>query len=205
MPEFINFNGDINSCTDEIFRIVKAGEIDKKSVLRVVDLIYSWGGRSGRQFYAAYNGRNSPRLDLQNDESVYETYLDGVKSANLGKPESIDIFCKIRGIGSSYASKHSYFWSANSDNPLIIVDSKIAGCLGYPTVARLEAVSSYAKTVEAFKNKAIAEFGECDPFKIERALFAFHDNYFLNNNSGWKSNDEGRDYEEAIRLSKLLF
>ena len=205
MLEFIKFTDDTNSCTEEIFNIVKSGKTDKKSVLRVVDLIYSWGGPSGRLFYAAFNGQNAPRVDLENDESVFGRYLDGIKLAKLGKPESIKIFCKIRGIGASYASKHAYFWSTNSENPLIIVDSKIAGSLGYRTIEHLEAKSNYAETVESFKKKAIIEFNESNPSKIERALFSFHNHYFLNDNSGWKNSYESKDYPEAVRLSKVLF
>ena len=205
MIEYIVFDGDINSCTNEIFDLVKSSRTNKASVLRVVDLIYSWGGRSGRLFYASTKGKFSPRKELETNEDTFSKYLKGVALAQAGKSDSIDQFCKVNGIGPSYASKHAYFWSINSENPLIIVDSKIAGALGYKTIDELEKRHNYKNIVESFKNKAVDEFEEANPSKIERALFAFHKYYFLNNNNDWKNNIEGHDYDEALKLAEILF
>lgn len=205
MIDYIIFKDDINSCTNEIFSIVKSERADKASILRVVDLIYSWGGRSGRLFYASSKGRTSPREELEVNESVFLKYMKGIELAKRGDPDSILKFCEINGIGPSYASKHAYFWSLNSNNPLIIVDSKIAGSLGYKTINSLQNDFSYEKIVAAFKVKAFEEFGEYNPSSVERALFAFHNNYFLNNNSGWRNKIENTDQSEALRLAKILF
>ena len=205
MIKYIIFDGNINSCTDEIFSIVKFNEINKLSILRVIDLIYSWGGRSGRLFYASSRGKLSPRENLEVNESALKKYIDGVKLARNGNPDSIKYFCEINGIGPSYASKHAYFWSLNSNNPLIIVDSKIAGSLGYKNINSLQKNFSYKKIITSFKNKALEEYNFSNPSNIERALFAFHNHYFLNDNSGWKNNIEGQDYAEALKLAKILF
>ena len=205
MVEYIVFNGDINSCTNEIFTLVKANDLNKSSILRVVDLIYSWGGKSGRMFYASIKGEISPRQSLGEDDVVFSKYLQGVQLAKQGSTESIKKFCSIDRIGLSYASKHAYFWSLGSENPLIIVDSKIAGTLGYKTISSLESKLDYKLIVKAFKDKAIEVFNEDDPSKVERALFAFHNHYFLNDNSGWKNKIKSQDFCEAENLANVLF
>lgn len=202
---YITFDNNLNACTTEITELTKIKEPDKSIVLRVVDLIYSWGGPSGRMFYVKSNGKISPREELETNESVYELYMEGARLAQQGNAKSIDTFKSIKGIGPSYASKHSYFWSLNSNSPLIIVDSKIAGALGYRTIEQLEKVSTYAETVESFIAKSKEVFNLNNPSQIERALFAFHNNYFLNDNKGWKRDESSEDYEIAKELSKKLF
>ena len=125
--------------------------------------------------------------------------------AKKGIPESIEIFNSINGIGASYASKHSYFWSIHSESPLIVVDSKIVGTLGYNSIQSHKKQSSYSQTVKAFVDKSIEEFGESNPSSIEQALFSFHNFYFLNDNTGWKNQTEFNDYHEAQKLALTLF
>ncbi|PKG59208.1 hypothetical protein [Shewanella sp. GutDb-MelDb] len=203
--KYIVFEGDINSCTDEIYNLVKENDLNKLSVLRVVDLIYSWGGPSGRMFYASIQGKSIPRESLENDDSVFSKYLEGIRLAKQGSTESIKIFGEIDGIGPSYASKHACFWSCRSESPLIIVDSKIAGSLGYKTIANLKRIVSDRAIVTAFKNKAIEEYNESSPIKVERALFAFHNHYFLNGNNGWKNKIQSKDFAEAQNIASVLF
>jgi len=205
MIKYIIFDGNINSCTNEIFSIIKSDKIDNSSILRVIDLIYSWGGKSGRMFYASSRGQLSPREDLEVNKEALIKYMKGIELAMSGNPDSINYFCQINGIGKSYASKHAYFWSLNSSNPLIIVDSKIAGSLGYQTINSLQNNFSYESIIASFKSKAFDEFADGNPSNVERALFAFHNHYFLNDNSGWKNNIENHDYDEALRLAKTLF
>jgi hypothetical protein len=50
----------------------------------------------------------------------------------------------------------------------------------------------------------MAKYKLSRPTDIERALFCFHDNYFLNNNRGWKKYTDRTDYDEALRISRLL-
>jgi hypothetical protein len=185
--------------------LTKISNPDKFTVLHVVDLIYSWGGRSGRMFYSKTKEKISPREELEKNEAVYNIYVRGLKLAQEGKTESLEIFKTIRGIGSSYASKHSYFWSLNSNSPLIIVDSKIAGALGFTTIDKLENMSPYNETIKSFIDKSIEVFNSKNPSKVEKALFSFHNFYFLNDNSGWKNQEESEDFEVAKELSKILF
>ncbi len=205
LTKYIRFDGNINSCTSEIFTLVKATEITKANILRVVDLIYSWGGPSGRMFYASKKGEIAPRESLENDDSVFSIYMNAIQLAKQGKEESINEFCKIAGIGRSFGSKHAYFWSLDSKNPLIIIDSKIAGALGYSTIESLDKAHKYGEIVSKFRTLALEKFNEDDPSKIERALFAFHNYYFLNDNSGWKNEVSGHNFPEANALSAKLF
>jgi len=205
MVEYIVFNGDISLCTNEIFTLIKSQDISRPTVLKIIDLIYSWGGKSGRMFYASVNGKISPRQSLDQKDSVFNKYLQGVMLAKKGDIRSIKKFCEIDGIGLSYASKHAYFWSLDSEKPLIIVDSKIAGSLGHFTIQSLERVHKYEDIVFEFRNKSLKEFNEDNPNKTERALFAFHNHYFLNDNSGWKNRLESKDFTEASPLANKLF
>ena len=204
ISQFIDFKGNINDCLRDIRKIVLSEKFEKSEVLRVVDLIYSWGGKSGRMFYAETKGNRSPRKRLE-ESAVFSDYMDGVKLAQKGNANSIEVFKGIDGIGSSYASKHAHFWSLINKKPLVIIDSKIAGSLGYKTISDLETVIKYDQVIELFSNKAEQEFDDRDPTKIERALFAFHNHYFLNDNSGWKNRSEKKNFGEAQKLSEILF
>jgi hypothetical protein len=44
-----------------------------------------------------------------------------------------------------------------------------------------------------------------DTSKVERSLFAFHNFYFLNDNSNWKNKDQFKDCKEAENIAKKLF
>lgn len=202
LRKFFTFSGDINACTSELKRITSA-ELTTENILTVVDLIYSWGGRSGRMFYA--KGKKCvPRKKIE-EEEVLAIYKTGIDLAKSGSVESIKFFQKVEGIGPSYASKHAYFWSLNSEFPLIIIDSKIAGALGYNTIPHLFRNTSYSEIISEFTKKSEEVFSEKDPSKIERALFSFHNNYFLNNNEGWKKSIQIlKDKGEAERIAKAL-
>ena len=141
---YINFFGTINSCAEEIGRLISAENLNREIILRVIDLIYLWGGRSGRMFYSENRGV-IPR-DLLETDQVFQIYLNGIHEAKMGKPLSREIFSNIKGIGTSYSSKHAYFWSLNSGSRLIIVDSKIAGALGFASIQELYQNISYEES-----------------------------------------------------------
>ena len=191
---------DINACESEIIKLTTSNEkLSKSKILRVVDLIYSWGGKSGRGFYIKEfhdkaKNRISAREELESNDNTFKKYLEGIDLAKKGKTESLEKFKKIRGIGNSFGTKHSYFWSINSIYPLIVIDSKIAGALGYKTIDLLEKNFDYQKILKSFVDKTELEFQEKNPIKVERALFAFHNFYFLNDNSNWA---QGLDIEYA--------
>jgi len=55
------------------------------------------------------------------------------------------------------------------------------------------------------KDLKLEEFNKDNPSKVERALFAFHNHYFLNDNNGWKNKEESKDFTEASTLANKLF
>lgn len=208
LKKFIQFDKDIGVCISEINELTKNSNPSKVTVLRVIDLIYSCSGPSGRMFYAKTKGKRSAREDFDLLDEVYCRYLEGVYEAQNGNPDCIKIFNSIRGIGASYASKQAYFWSQHSNYPLIIIDSKIAGALGYKTIDKLNQVLTYKNAIKAFIKKAKKELNTVDPSQMEKSLFAFHDFYFLNDNSNWKRKEistSNKDYNAAVKLSKVLF
>ncbi|MDE0472518.1 MAG: hypothetical protein OXH57_11315 [Ekhidna sp.] len=69
-------------------------------------------------FYAIDKNREVPREKLEDDCRILHQYLEGVQLARKGEPKSIESFKSVPGIGPSYASKHSYFWSLHSETPL---------------------------------------------------------------------------------------
>jgi hypothetical protein len=197
----------INQCTEEIKKLSQIENPSKSDVLKVVDLINAWGGRSGRMFYASKKGGPIARQVLEDDLRQFDTYLEGIKLAKEGNVRCMDEFVRVYGIGPSFASKHSYFWSLHSDSPLIILDSKIAGALGSNTLSELYKKTSYKEVISEFMLKSISVFGQKDASKVERALFAFHNNYFKNDNSGWKRKPfrENKDLDIAKGLAIKLF
>jgi hypothetical protein len=191
-------------CEDEIrvlIRNIQNPELEKDSVLRVVDLIYRWGGPSGRMFYIA---KNKPRKKLQLAEDLFGRYCDAIELAKKGKSSSKFLFQSIPGIGSSFASKHAAFWSYYSPTPLIVIDSKIAGCFGFENLEELEKEISFDEILLTFKMKG--KLINLNIQDVEKALFTFHKNYFNNENDGWnpKPTEIVKDKLEAERLALIL-
>jgi hypothetical protein len=175
----------------------------KSGILEVIDLIYAWGGRSGRMFYFERNG-TVPREHIESIE-MFSLYVQGIRQAQTSDPDAFSTFQKIFGIGSSFASKHAYFWSKKSKNRLIIIDSKISGALGYATIGSFLNHHPYNHIIEQFTLKAGSEFNKPDGSLVEKALFAFHNNYFLNDNLGMRKGAlQIRDIMEAKRLKDKL-
>ena len=48
LSKYLNITGNINWCTKEIIKLTSQNNPSKKIILRVIDLIYSWGGQIGR-------------------------------------------------------------------------------------------------------------------------------------------------------------
>jgi hypothetical protein len=199
-------------CEHQILSInkkVKNPFNEKNEVFKVIDLIYRWGGPSGRMFYNGLNSNgNSPRRELEIQNDLFTRYCDAIDLARAGKVSSKFLFETIPGIGSSFASKHAAFWSSESKRPLIVIDSKIAGCFGKQNLKLFEKENHYESTLNQF-----VEYGKSLTFskksqEIERALFTFHLHFFNNENTDWQTNKkeayEDKDYQIAESLAKQL-
>lgn len=205
MNKFINYNGSLLEIENKIEELVVQDSLEDEKILHVVDLIYRWGGKQSRLFYS----RKDKITQLSFRDLLVNnlgTYKEAVENAKIGNPDSERMFRNVKGIGVSYSGKHAHFWSRGKpQNTLIIIDQKIAGMLGFKTVQALYHNFTYKKLVQDFATKSFVEFREYIPHKVEKALFAFHNHYFLNNNSGWKNKKEFIDYKEAKKLSEILF
>ena len=205
--EFSNYNGSPRDCEIEINRIIGTINPDNinlknNEILKVIDLINQWGGQTSRQFYSrhAKNNFQSPR-----DRIIASPNLNIYKQ---GIMESMDInetafltFKKIYGIKDSFSGKHAMFWS---DFNLIIIDNKIAGALGYKTPTWLLNNRPYQDILNDFR-KIQNENNFLKPTMVERSLFAFHSNYFKNDNSGFKSNiTDFTDRQYALEIGRIL-
>jgi hypothetical protein len=159
-------------------------------------------------FYANAKDKKSSRDNLEKNEMLYEIYCDAIELAKDGKISSKFLFQSIPGIGSSFATKHAAFWSSNSINPLIVLDSKIAGTLGFKTLNDLEKEIDYYSVLNEFSNLAKIKINSAKKTSqnLEKALFTFHNHYFLNDNKGWlsKVNSNDKDYSVAKVLAKTL-
>jgi hypothetical protein len=195
---------------DEIINKIDDLNKQKQLVLTVVDLIYRWGGPSGRMFYARQEKNKSRRENLENKTMLYQLYCDGVELARKGKISSKFLFESIPGIGPSFATKHAAFWSRKSNNPLIVVDSKIAGALGFKSVFYLEQKIDYDSLLFEFNKQARIKIISADKTaqNLEKALFTFHSHFFLNENNGWLKNinefENQKDFKIAIKIAEYL-
>jgi hypothetical protein len=181
IAKYSSFKGSTIECERLIKAIVTKKSVSDAEILCAIDLINQWGGRTSRLFYTKGKYDTIPRENIEQTE-VLSVYKEGLRLAKDKNVESIEVFQSILGIGPSYSGKHAAFWS---DLNLIIVDSKIAGALGFKTVSALLKQFQYETILEAFdvtakKNRLNK------PVDIERALFAFHNNYFSNDSSKLK-------------------
>jgi hypothetical protein len=207
MLEFTNFIGTPRQCEDEIIRIISginADNIQQKNndILTVIDLINQWGGQTSRMFYSrhARNNFQSPRDRISSEISL-NIYKRGIIEAMQINENAFTTFREIYGISDSFSGKHAMFWSNFN---LIIIDNKIAGALGFKKPNSLLNSRSYQDILNDFR--IIQNENQfSNPTMVERALFAFHSNYFKNDNSGFKNNiTDFNDREYAVQLGEIL-
>jgi hypothetical protein len=195
-------------CEIEILKIVKKINnpfVERSEVLKVIDLIYRWGGPSGRMFYlkSNYNG-NSPRRELELQNDLFNRYCDAIDLALAGKSSSKFLFESINGIGPSFASKHAAFWSSKSIRPLIVIDSKIAGCFGKKKLELFEKEFHYDNTLNQFVNYGNSLTLPRTSQEIERSLFAFHLNFFNNENTDWQPKKRNAIKDKDFDIAKNI-
>ncbi len=218
LPQMTNYSQIKKGITDlecekEILELVKKIQDpiqEKEDVLRVIDLIYRWGGRSGRMFYLQNQDRDKmPRKELAENQDLFLRYCDAIDLAKKGKASSKFLFQTIPGIGSSFASKHATFWSAFSQRPLIVIDSKIVGCFGIENLEKFDQTYSYESVINKFNEfgKSLTPSLTCQ--QVERALFTFHLHFFNNENTGWAHKDifklkNCEDFDITAQIAKKL-
>jgi hypothetical protein len=145
----------------------------------IFDLIQAWGGRMGRNPYDIQKSR------IQFDE-WRENYLDGAKSALANKPtHALESWFKIKGIATSFGTKHLKFWSSNK---FPVIDARISLLLcGSEELNKKKDPQVYSTFLNILETLA-KQFNTTNINDVEKALFAFSSHYFFNNKLIMKKN-----------------
>lgn len=198
--KFSDFTGSAKVCELEILRITSLEEPSPIEILSCIDLINQWGGRTSRLFYTRNQRNNhvSYRESIELNENL-SIYKKGIALSKYKNHLAFKQFQKLNGIGPSFAGKHAMFWSQSE---LIVLDNKISGALGFSSPQHLLRSFPYDSILNQF-NQIKTQNKFSNPAEVERALFAFHSNYFLNNNSGWKANIRIKTDEDVAKSIAL--
>ena len=129
-------------------------------------------------------------------------YKHAIQLSKENNVMAFECFGMVKGIGTSFQGKHAMFWS-NYELP--VIDSKIVGCFGYKSTAEFEQNHSYGEYCKILK-KIITELNlPLKVHEIEKAIFAFHRNYFKNDNTGFANKIECKtDLEFALTVANEL-
>lgn len=196
----IQTNSDLVNLIAENIESVNAEPDNKNLLLLIFDLIQAWGGQTGRQPYV--RPREAPeRNDRLYQDKLLNNYRSAIRNINQKNFKSaLDNLTDIKYIGESFATKHIFFWSKFGPHKeaLPIYDTRLKVLL----FQSLSSAPSYDIYVEALKNKSKELALEAED--LERALFAFSQNFFSNEKLVIKRNVEFRkDESVAMRLQDL--
>ena len=151
-------------------------------LLIIFDLIQGWGGKTGRAPYVK-PAEGPTRLSWK---PLSQTYRDAIRicfNEDFDYSKLLTSLLKIPGIGESFATKHMFFWSEYGPRreAIPIYDSRIKTLL---CLSDRDAVDYHSFYV-AMKNTAKVQ--KLNVGLLERALFAFSQNYFPNSTLIMKS------------------
>jgi hypothetical protein len=190
---------------DDLVKLI-ASEIDHnaqldktdKSLLRIFDLIQGWGGRMCRGPYVI------PKVEpyrLASSSYIANQYKNGLKILSSGNIElALAKLLEIKHLGVSFATKHLYFWGRYGQlkTELPIYDLRIKNLL-YGNLASSVTYSQYLRDLQEASKKVNLSISE-----LERALFAFSTNWYLNDKLILvKKPVYEIDREEAMTISSI--
>lgn len=160
---------------------------DFKKLGMIFDLIQAWGGKTGRQPYiSVYKSR-----DKFDDWKLI--YIESCK-LSVEKPEqALKKLVEIKGVGISFATKHIRFWGKHP-----ILDTRLGLIL-----TGIKNFNDYSRFLSILRELAIA--WNCDSTEAEKAIFAFSQHYFPNEELTLKLKnfDEDLDISIAKKISQL--
>ena len=170
----------------------------ENDLLRIFDLIQGWGGRMCKGPYvipkaAPYRIAFSSFIATQ-----YESGLKALTSENIDL--ALAELMKIKHLGESFATKHLYFWGRYGalGAELPIYDRRIKNLI-YGKNASAANYSQYIRDLREVAEKEKLPVGD-----LERALFAFSMNWFLNDKLNLKEKAVYEiDRSEAVRISSI--
>ena len=132
----------------------------------IFDLIHVWGGWSGRSPYVNSESRLHPN-------KWQGFYLEGARLAKIQKyEEALKEFEKIKGIGTSFASKHLRFWS----DKFPILDVRISLIL---RGVKTPTCGNYKENLRILKD--LGNCWGCSPIRAEEIIYTFSTYYFQGN------------------------
>jgi len=167
---------------------------DFSRLSRIFDLIQAWGGKMGKTPYVLKKGKSQSSRDLFS--SWGDSYLKGVIAIQNKNPvEALKNWALINGLGSSFAPKHLRFWS----NKYPVLDSRISLLL--TGSKRLLRKPEYYDDFLQLISQLAKRYG-ADILETEKALFAFSQNYFRNDELALlMEQPEGMDSEIAVAIA----
>lgn len=172
-------------------------KFEDDELMLIFDLIQAWGGKTGRNIYVKPKG--SPTRTSY--AKLAATYRNAMSCCTAGDFQSALVkITSIPNIGESFATKHIFFWSEFGPRrkALPIYDTRIKTLLFFKATS----ASDYNSYVEVLNRKA-NELSMTSAL-VERALFAFSQNYFPNGKLFLKiSISDEMDIEEARLIERL--
>lgn len=186
----VSFLDIVNEISSSI-EIVKL-DFDKatiKSFTYIFDLIHLWGGKTGRGPYVFKN--NDGYTTREKFETIYgKIYRETIRNALNQDREFIDTnFTSIPRVGISFATKHLRFWCNYPVHDLRL------NLLLFGT----SKMQSYEHYISKMKN--FAKKNGISVLEVEKALFAFSNNYFPNGKLKIKNSFL---FNEDIDIAKTL-
>jgi hypothetical protein len=167
-----------------------------KDLLRIFDLIQGWGGRMCKGPYVI---PKAAPYRIAFSSYIASQYGTGLKMLNSGNIDSaLDELLKIKHLGESFATKHLYFWGRYGalEKELPIYDIRIKNLM-YGENASAANYSQYIQDLREISEKLNLSIGDLD-----KALFAFSMNWFLNDKLILKDNPVYEmNRSEAVRIS----
>lgn len=195
---------DLNSmleAVDYIERKVAVKTKNNQDYLDIFDAINNWGGKT-IQRGIIYSG-----LTLRNNLEYKDWFTNYINAAELLREEGqllmgIELMFKTIGLGVSFGSKHIAFWTF--DNPATaIYDSKISQILLRSKNPKTQDMIPFINAINNLSNNHVEFCGELTPKDIEKALFAFHKNYW-SNGGVWLGLTSGSDFDCAVEWNRMM-
>lgn len=177
---------------DAQIRRFKETECDYKILANIFDLIQAWGGKTGRVPYVITKSRFTY-------EEWKGDYLEGAQMALGDEPvKALKAWLRINGLGMSFAPKHLRFWSKKY--PVLDTRISLLLCGSTRLLKKPEYYADFLELIAPLKDK----FASTN-LEVEKALFTFSQNYFLNGKLLFKTSDfeKTRDLDIAKKLTAL--
>jgi hypothetical protein len=191
MPEAVKF----------IERKIASETKGEQDYLDIFDAINNWGGKTIQR------GKIYSGLTLRNNLEYGNWFANYIMAADLLRQkervlDGIELMFSIPGLGVSFGSKHIAFWTY--DNPVTAVyDSKISQILLRSENPKIKDVIPFFSAIKKLADDQSEYCGNLMPKEIEKALFAFHEYYWLNNGK-WLGKTSGNDFGCAVEWNKRM-